>query len=85
MKKWKIRGSDGQTITFEGDMPGYMWPNEIIKALQRLASRHLGDQEIVAASLRRNHPSYSPHLESIGHGKPLHVEGGGHFYTAHLE
>lgn len=33
--------------------------------LERLASRHLSDDEIVAASLRRNMPGYATHLVII--------------------
>ena len=48
-KVWLIRGSDGDQTTFEGEMPGQMSPSEVSTALERLAARHLSEDEIKKA------------------------------------
>ena len=80
MDYWEIRGP----VEFITTMPGSMHPSEIVRVLQRLAARHLSQEEVVAASLRKNFRGYAPHLEQIGRGLPLHVEGGGSVYVARV-
>jgi hypothetical protein len=48
---------------FSSDAPGILSAEEIATMLQRLASRHLTDSEIVAASLRRKSKGYSSLLD----------------------
>ena len=74
---WHIKGSDG----FQARMPGCLHDSEILRALQRLACLSLSRDQIIQASLRRGFHGYSPLLERIGIGAPLHV-GADTFYTA---
>jgi hypothetical protein len=60
---WRIAGYDGTTPIFEATVPGHLAPMELTKLLQRLASKHLSEADIVAASLRKNSKGYSPVLE----------------------
>lgn len=83
MKRWKIIGWDEAEITFEAMMPGNMTSSEITAVLQRMACRHLTNQEVIAGSLRKNYRGYVPLLERIGSGTPIHV-GTNPYYTAHL-
>lgn len=74
---WRIEGSDG----FTADLPGYLHPSEVIRVLQRLTCYHLSRDEIVNASRRKGSADYSPLLERIGVGEPIHF-GQDPFYTA---
>jgi hypothetical protein len=68
---WRIRGHNGQTLVFDDEMPGNMTEAEICRTLERLASRHLTDKEVVEASLRPGHPRYNRLLERSGAGEPI--------------
>ena len=67
---------------------GLLSEAEMIVLLQRLATRHLDDDEVVNSSLRKNVKGYLSHLEvrqNIG-GKPaLMTTGTGHHYTATIQ
>ncbi len=61
---WRVDGYDSTRLMFEKVLPlGYLSEGEMISLLQRLASKHLDEAEIVAASLRRNSKGYAPLLE----------------------
>ena len=61
---WKIAGYDGAEQTFEKLLPvGSLSESEIITLLQRLAAKHLDEDEIVSSSLRRNASGYRSLLE----------------------
>ena len=58
------------------------------RLLQRLASRHLTDDEVVSASLRKNADAYATHLEvqrNYGEKYPFMTTGGGHYYSVNVE
>jgi hypothetical protein len=81
MRVWKISGWDSTTKVMEATLPGHMEPPEVIRALERLVSRHLSDNEVIAASLRRNAKGYAPFLERIGYGFPIQI-GSNPYYIA---
>lgn len=61
---WKIAGYDGEKQTFEKILPaGSLSESQVILLLQRLAAKHLDDEEIVSASLRSKAPGYRSLLE----------------------
>jgi hypothetical protein len=62
-RTWKITGYDGSCQIYAGEVPGILTDDEVGRILQRLAARHLTDQEVVAASLRKNFVGYAPLLE----------------------
>ena len=73
---WKIEGFWSDTKTFERVLPaGSRSEKQIVVLLQRLAARHLDEDEIVSSSLRRNAPQYARFLET--HTDSVH----GHRYT----
>ncbi len=86
---WNIRGYDGDERKFERTIvAGALSEPEMVALLQRLVSRHLSDDEVVSASLRKNAKGYVPHLEvrPINRGAPgLMTTGGGHHYTATIK
>ena len=86
---WKIRGYDGGEPIFERIIAvGAISEKDMTTLLQRLASRHLTDDEVVSASLRKNADGYAPHLEILSNkgGAPgLMTTGSGHHYTAIVE
>ena len=78
---WHIEGWDSTKLIFERDVPGNMYEPEIERILQRLVARHLTPDEIVDASLRKNARNWSPLLERIGRGTPIHF-GQNPYYIA---
>lgn len=61
---WRINGYEGLTVVFQRKIPtGQFSDKEVVTLLQRLAARHLTDNEIVLSSLRRNSSDYVCHLE----------------------
>jgi hypothetical protein len=82
MKIRKIVGMDSTTKTYEDSLPGHLSEPEIIITLQRLASKHLTEREIVNSSRRKNDPSRNSLLDRIGSGNPILVGGNPH-YSAH--
>jgi hypothetical protein len=85
-KVWQIRGYDGDNPTFERELPfGSVTDLEMETILQRLQARHLTDDEIVSASLRKNMAGYRHDFEiqqNIGGGLALMTNGSGWLYTA---
>jgi hypothetical protein len=88
-RRWVIRGYDGSEQTFERTMPeGLLSEVEMKVVLQRLACRHLSDDEVVSASLRKNATGYRADLEikqSYGGRFTLMTTGSGNHYAATVE
>lgn len=82
-KTWRIKGWDSTTLIVDRQMPGYLSEKEIATTLQRLVSRHLSDEDIIDASLRRGDSRYRPLLERVGGGAPI-AYGENPHYTADL-
>ncbi len=86
---WVIRGYDGSEPIFERRMPeGSLTEAEMKVVLQRLACRHLSDDEIVCASLRKKAAGYRADLEirqSHGGKYALMTTGSGNHYAATVE
>ena len=86
---WKIAGYDGDRTVYERQIRlGSMSEAEMIVLLQRLAARHLDEDEVVASSLRKNAKEYLSHLEvrkNTGGKCALMTMGTGHHYTARIE
>jgi hypothetical protein len=53
-RTWRIVGYDSAREIFARDAPGNLSEPEMRTILQRLACRHLSDDEVVLSSLRRN-------------------------------
>ncbi|MBR1158112.1 hypothetical protein [Bradyrhizobium elkanii] len=83
---WVIRGYDGSEQTFERTIQeGLLSEVEMKVVLQRLACRHLSDDEVVSASLRKNAAGFRADLEikqSHGGRFTLMTTGSGSHYTA---
>jgi hypothetical protein len=83
---WKIQVFDGQQEKVVATLPmGMLSESEMKTQLQRLASQHLNDNEVVAASLRKNAKGHSSLLEvtqNRGGRFVLMINGGSHEYTA---
>lgn len=63
-RSWVIVGYDSTKQVFERRLPeGSLSEAEVITMLERLAARHLVDDEVVSASLRKNAVGYRPDLE----------------------
>lgn len=63
---WKIEGYNGSQQLFMKELPlNSLSEGQMVSLLQRLVSKHLNEDEIVAASLRRNSKKYAPHLEPL--------------------
>jgi len=83
---WKIRGYDGDKQVFEQSIPaGSLTDQEMIALLQRLASRHLSDGDVIASSLKKNASGYAPLLEVRRHHWTFATEGQPFRYTAAVE
>lgn len=66
---WRIRRYNGRKVEYERCIPyENLTIAEIGEVLKRLASRHLSDDEIVAASLRRFDSEHANFLE-LGHSE----------------
>src|SRR3954454_4086447 len=61
---WEIKGYDGSNELFSSRVSGVLSNDEIATLLQRLAARHLNEQEVISACLRRNDPNYSALLHA---------------------
>jgi hypothetical protein len=88
-RHWVVRGYDGLEQTFERAMPeGLLSEAEMKVLLQRLACRHLSDDEVVSSSLRKSAAGYRADLEikqSHGGRFALMTTGSGNHYTANVE
>jgi hypothetical protein len=82
---WRIEGYAGTDRKFETVIPeGALSEAEVKRLLQRLASRHLSDEEVVSASLRKNVRDYQPHLEihkNTGGSYALMTTGTDYYYV----
>ena len=69
-KVWKITGFESSVSVCDHKLPvDSLLEAEVLTLLQRLASRHLTPEEVVAASLRTGTPGYSNLLEPVpAHG-----------------
>lgn len=65
---WRIERMDCDEVTFERFVPGNLSEKEVITIVQRLACKHLSEDEIIEASMRR--PSRTALLETLRGGKP---------------
>lgn len=82
---WRIEGYDGLERTFEKVVPvGRVSENAVVVLLQRLASKHLDEDEIVSSSLNRAAAGRTRHLEpQRGEGNPRTITvGEGQYYVA---
>jgi hypothetical protein len=52
--RWKVEGVNSTTTFYEAILPGNLNDDEITTIIQRLASKHLTEDEIIGASLRKN-------------------------------
>jgi hypothetical protein len=89
-KIWVIRGYEGLEMVFEREVSlGALSEREVVTLLQRMQARHLTEDEILNASLRRNARRYSSNLEVVRESKSgkfsLMTVGTGHWYTASVE
>ncbi len=88
-KVWKICGFDGLKAVFERTIPyGSLSDQEITELLKRLESRHLRDDEVIDASLRKNAKGHTSYLEvrpNRGGTPGLMTTGTGHHYIAVVE
>ena len=81
---WLIQGHDGTELIFERRLAGNMSKAKIEKILQRLVCRHLSEDEVIDASLRKNHSGRTSALVGIGSGSTMHYGDNPH-YTAKCE
>lgn len=74
---WRLQRIEGTDVVDVGLLPSHMSVAEVDTALQRLVCTRLTEQEIVAASLRKDMGGHSILLErvgatlSIGVGEPI--------------
>ena len=73
--RWKIQGIHSTTVVFKGELPGGYSNGEITTILQRLACRHLTDEEIISASLRKGRRTSLLEAKTAGppHGNRLTI------------
>jgi hypothetical protein len=88
MAVWKIEGWDGTRRMFElvvPDVPARQDRSTIIRILKGLVCRDLSPQEIVEASIARNHKQYNALLEPVSYADGSFQFGhGNHHYIATL-
>lgn len=88
-KKWKITGYNGAKVLFEQLVPvSNFSESEMETLLQRLTARHLTEQEVVGASLRKNATGYRPDFEirkNSGGRYGLMTNDSAWYYTALIE
>lgn len=82
-KTIRIEGYDGEQLIWSGSVPLQLGVGGIELLLQRLAASHLDQDDIVAASLKRNNHRYAPHLE-VQKGDGYVSVGGQFHYVARL-
>jgi len=81
MLKWTVRKWDGLEEIWSRDLPGRMGPNQVERLLQRLACRHLTDDEIISASLPKNAVGRTSILDETDFAQPMSYGENPH-YTA---
>jgi len=83
---WKIRGYEDERQVFEQAIPaGSLTDQEMVALLQRLASRHLSDGEVIASSLNKNTRGHAPYLEVRRDHRSFATTGSRFCYTAAVE
>jgi hypothetical protein len=86
---WKITGYLGDKSIYERAVrKGALSQKAMIALLQRLASRHLSEDEVVSSSLKQDDRGYCSALEirkNRGGRDALMTTGSGHYYTALVE
>jgi hypothetical protein len=86
---WKITGYLGDKSIYERAVrKGALSQKAMIALLQRLASRHLSEDEVVSSSLKQDDRDYCSALEirrNCGGRDALMTTGSGHYYTALAE
>jgi hypothetical protein len=65
---WRIERLDRLDVTYERFVPGNLSEDEVTAIIQRLACKHLSEDEIIGASLRR--PRRTALLETLRGGNP---------------
>ena len=85
---WMIRGADGDSPIYEKSVPVECFSDEeMIVLLQRLASRHLDLDEVVASSLPKGRKGRMTHLEipPAGPNNRAYSTTGSPYYVATVE
>ena len=86
---WKITGYLGDKSIYERVVrKGALSQKAMFALLQRLASRHLSEDEVVSSSLKKDDRDYCSALEirrNYGGRDALMTTGSGHYYTALVE
>jgi hypothetical protein len=84
---WRITGYLGDKSIYERAVrKGALSQKAMIALLQRLASRHLSEDEVVSSSLKKDDRDYCSALEIRSGGRDaLMTTGSGHYYTALVE
>ncbi len=86
---WKITGYLGDKSIYERVVRrGALSQKAMVTLLQRLASRHLSEDEVVSSSLKKDDRDYCSALEirrNYGGRDALMTTGSGHYYTALVE
>lgn len=85
MKVWKIEGWNGAEREFELAVPNGHERPAIIRILERLVCRHLSPQEVVEASIARDHEQHNALLEPVSQSvESVHFGHGERYYIATL-
>ncbi|MDE0047129.1 MAG: hypothetical protein OXU19_14930, partial [bacterium] len=85
---WMIRGADGGSPIYEKSVPVECFSDEeMIVLLQRLDSRHLEPDEVVASSLPKGRKGRMTHLDipPTGPNNRAHYTTGSPYYVATVE
>ena len=86
---WKITGYLGDKSIYERVVrKGALSQKAMVALLQRLASRHLSEDEVVSSSLKKDDRDYCSALEirrNSGGRDALMTTVSGHYYTALVE
>jgi len=73
-KHWRIQKVEGLTVVWETTVPyGRLTEKQIEPMLQRLAARHLTEDEIISGSLRKNAKGHHDLLRVHRDVRPGHV------------
>ena len=84
---WSIRGYDSTETIYERVVPfGCLSERQVIALLQRLASRHLDEDEVTDSSLKRNSKAYrallEPHCDVVNATRVMISVGENPYYVA---
>ena len=67
---WKLQKVEGTEVTDIGSLPSHMSVAEVETTLQRLVCTRLTEEEVIAASLRKEMGAHSDLLERVDGGVP---------------